>query len=158
MKKLDDAIISYVKELAKAHKFDNLTSTIIGILFAEPEELTMDELAKRTGYSLASVCNKLKFLEQLNIITRKTKPGTKTIFITMEKDMVKMMRQAISEMQIVNIGITKKTLPRIIEQFKNKVKSNKERGQIRMLEKIYEDALRFERIIQELIKRLNEIK
>ena len=73
--------------------FDLLTSKLISILYLEPESISMESLAKTTGYCLASVSNKLKPLEQLGMIERKKKPGSKKLFYYMEKDLSVVMRK-----------------------------------------------------------------
>ncbi|MFH1915832.1 MAG: hypothetical protein ABIJ21_01075 [Nanoarchaeota archaeon] len=97
---------------------DNLESQILAILFIEPEEIAMDELARMTRYSLASVCNKVHQLERAGIIVRRSKPGTKKVFLYMEKDTAKALKNTLKAIQNARIKLVKERLPNIIEKHK----------------------------------------
>ncbi len=105
-------------KIYKDFGFDSLTSRLIMLLYIEPEEISMDELSEKTGYSLASVSNKMKVLEGLRVVSRIKKPGTKKIFFYMEKDMLKLQKQKIEAFYEKFIEPSKKRLPEIISSAK----------------------------------------
>ncbi len=53
------------KESWKLFGLDDLTSTIIGILYIESDDILMDDIVKIKGYSLSTISNKTKILEEL---------------------------------------------------------------------------------------------
>ena len=94
----------------------------------------MDELAKKTGYSLASVSNKVKMLESLGMVTRRTKPGSRKVFLYTEKNLLDIMKQQLIKKQEYAIKMAKGTAFSIIEKNKNKLKSEKQKRKLKIIE------------------------
>ena len=76
MSKTEEEFIEIVATAAKGHGFDDLSSKIIGILYIEPKKLSLDEIAQKTGYSLASISNSVKAIENARVIKKLKKPKT----------------------------------------------------------------------------------
>ena len=51
------------------------------ILLISDEEISMEELAKKTKYSLATLSNTIKFAEKINFVERVSHPGTKSCLL-----------------------------------------------------------------------------
>lgn len=51
------------------------------ILLISEEEISMEELAKKTKYSLATLSNTIKFAEKINFVERVSHPGTKRVYV-----------------------------------------------------------------------------
>ena len=75
MESLDQQFTDFYRVIGRSYNFDDLTTLIYARLFIDPDEVAMEDLAKETGYSLASVSNKLKILETCGVVTRRTRPG-----------------------------------------------------------------------------------
>ena len=103
------------QEMGKLHGWDSLTSKLVGILYIEPGEIALEDLAKRTGYSLASVSNKIRQLEPFGIIQRATKPGTRKVFLSMEKDLLGSHHRHILTVARKKISLAKDRLPGILK-------------------------------------------
>jgi len=110
--------IELIAENRKVNGLDELSSKIIGILFIEPEEVALDELANRTGYSLSAVSTALKFIERAGIVKRSKKPKSKKVYFYMGKDILAMFLQIMRRKYEKIILPSKQKLPRIIEKYK----------------------------------------
>lgn len=143
--------IELIAENSKVNGLDELSSNIIGILFIEPEEVALDELANRTGYSLSAVSTALKFIERAGIVKRTKKPKSRKVYFYMEKDMLAISLQ-ITRRKYENIILpSKQKLPRIIVKYKQE--STKESGEeLGIVENYYKEVLFFEQILKEFIE------
>ena len=61
--------VELLTEVNRRKGLDELTSRIIGILFIEPYEVSLDELSERTGYSMSAVSTAMKLLLGSGIIS-----------------------------------------------------------------------------------------
>lgn len=118
---------------------------IITILYLEPNEISMEDMAKKTGYSLASISNTMKMLESNNFIQRIKKPKTKKVYFFMEKDIAKINLQKI-DMLLMHIKDVLKELPIIMSKYsKNKDKKTKER--LSIIQNYYNQLLNFNDVV-----------
>ncbi|MBM3200077.1 hypothetical protein FJZ53_03995 [Candidatus Woesearchaeota archaeon] len=157
MEKIDQEFVELMKHLVKIQGADDLTALITAKVFLEPSEVAMDDIAKDTGYSLASISNKTKLFEQAGIFKRVTKPGTKKVFFYMEKDVSKMiMNMFLTKVQVITIA--KNKLPDIIKKYKAQSKTEKDKQKLKIIEHYYNDILKFDTIIQEFILKLAKLE
>ncbi len=85
---LKDELNQIMKGIVINSGFPSPFASMISELYFEPEPISMQDLANRIGYSLASISLKLKMFEYLGFISRKKKPGTSKVFLYMEKDLI----------------------------------------------------------------------
>ena len=86
MEELNKEIMALFQEMGRGQGLnDDLLMIIFSTLYLEPEPIAMEELAKKTGYSLASISNKTKLLEPIMDITRTRNPGSKKYIYTWKK-------------------------------------------------------------------------
>ncbi len=137
---------------------DDLLLTIFAKLYIEPEEMAMDDLAKETGYSLASISNKVKVLESMGVIKRIRKPGSKKIFLYTEKDFVKIIKNNLMKKEEYCIKQVKEKVPDLIKKYKNKVRSDREKKKLKILDDYYNQILKFEKIIIIIRKEIEKIE
>ena len=143
--------IELIAENSKGRGLDELSSKIIGILFIEPEEVALDELANRTGYSLSAVSTALKFIERAGIVKRTKKPKSRKVYFYMGKDMLAISLQIMKRKYERIILPSKQKLPKIIEKYKQE--STKESGEeLGIVENYYKEVLFFEQILKEFIE------
>jgi DNA-binding transcriptional regulator GbsR (MarR family) len=136
---------------------DNTNKVIFYNLYLESEAIPMEELAKKTGYSLATVCNKIKFLEHIGLLKKTRKPGSKKIFVYMEKDFLESTKRHFVSQHEPFIRTIKEKLPLLIEKYKGKVKSEDDKKKIKLLENLYKQTLKLEVLIKEIIKKTDEL-
>ena len=143
--------IELIAENSKVNGLDELSSKIIGILFIEPEEVALDELANRTGYSLSAVSTALKFIERAGIVKRSKKPKSKKVYFYMGKDILAMFLQIMRRKYEKIILPSKQKLPRIIEKYKQESTKESEE-ELKIVENYYKEVLFFEQILKEFIE------
>jgi DNA-binding transcriptional regulator GbsR (MarR family) len=147
--------IELMTENSKVNGLDELSSRIIGILFIEPEEIALDELAKRTGYSLSAISTAMKFIERAGIVKRSKKPKSRKVYYYMEKDIlatwIRLMRRKYENI----ILPSKQKLPKIIEKYKQEKSENSEE-ELRIVENYYKQVLYSEQLIKDSIKTLEQ--
>lgn len=147
-----DEFIELMVENTKTNGFDELTSKLIGILYVEPKRVCLDELSKRTGYSLSAVSTSLKFLENAQFVSRSKKPKSRKVFFTMEKNMITKFIQIQKRKQQGVILPTKQKLPKIIEELKKE--NNKD--ELKIAESYLQQVILLEEIMNNMTKMLEE--
>lgn len=158
MEELDQKFIDFYQNVGRSMGInDNLLLKIIAILFLEHKEIAMEDLAKKTGYSLASISSKAKILETMGFARRTSKPGTRKAFLFIEKDFLKLFQQQLIKKQEYLIKQAKEKIPEIIKEYKHKSKTNKQKQKLKILENYHAQILKFEKIIQYMIKKIEEM-
>src|SRR3989338_363741 len=114
MEELDKKFIDVYKEIGRAEGMDELMLIIFARLYIEPEEIAMEDFAKETGYSLASISNKVNMLGSIWPIKKFRKPGTKKIFLYLDKSIIKILKETMLRKQQYSISVVKEKLPSII--------------------------------------------
>lgn len=147
-------VMKLFESISIAYGMDIVTSKIGSIIYLEPEPIALDELANRTGYSLSSVSNKIKKLSRLMPITKSRKPGSKKIFVSIEKKIFKILKIQLQKSREIEIIPIKNKLPRIIKDFKKQAKTEKDKKKIKILEQYHKDVLKFDTIMNKMLKRL----
>ncbi len=150
-----NAFIALIAENSKINGFDELSSKLIGILFIEPEEIALDELANRTGYSLSAVSTALKFIERAGIVKRSKKPKSRKVYFYMEKDMLAMSLQIARRKYEKILLPSKQKLPKIIALYKQDSSKNLV-AELMIVEDYYKSLIFFEQILKEFIEKFED--
>ncbi|MBN1897081.1 MAG: hypothetical protein JW789_05190 [Candidatus Aenigmarchaeota archaeon] len=145
--------IELVKKLNKSKGLDDLTSHIIGILFIEPVEISLEELSERTGYSLSAVSTSMKIMSGSPMIKRIKKPGSRKVYFFMEKDMTQIIHQSMKSV-MGNVLVMKDKLPLLIERYK---KENGPADERRILENHYIMVKKMEAMMGKFAEMMKEI-
>ena len=155
MQGFDQEIAEYFAEASKMQGFDESMGKIVSILFTEPEEITLEDLAEKTGYSLASVSNKVKLLAGMSFVRKESRPGSKRIYVHMDKDFIQVLKKHLTIKQEMLISLAKKRLPEIIGKYSESAKTDKDRQKIKIIEDYYKQVLKAEKIIAKVIELIN---
>jgi len=115
--------------MSKAHGLDTISSCIIAYLSIQTTEVTLEELTKHTGYSLASISTATKALIRMKLINKNKKPGSKKLYLTGNQNPVSMMEEKIHLMKEQEISEQKNKLPKIIKELKIIIKKEKNKDQ-----------------------------
>jgi HTH-type transcriptional regulator, osmoprotectant uptake regulator len=144
-----EEFIDLVADYVGVHGYDKLTCKVIAILYAEPGELSLDEISSKTGYSLSALSTNLKLSEQFGMIKRISKPGSKKAYFYMEKSVWSaFLDHLIMEHDHV-VMPSRHKLPEIIQRLKSeKTKDSKE--EVKIAEKYYKDILLFDKLVHSL--------
>ncbi len=152
-----EEFIELMTENCRMNGLDELSSELIAILYAEPGEISLEELSKRTHYSLSAVCTAAKLIERIGLIKRTRKPGSRKAYFYMEKDLTVFSLDLMKKKYEKIIIPTKQKLPSIIEKYK-KEKSEKSRQELRIVENYYKEVLASEEIIKNIIEIVNKVR
>jgi len=157
MDNLSKDFLEFFQTATGLQGIDASIGTILGVLFMEPEEISMKELAEKTGYSLASICNKIKILEPSGIVKRIRHPHTKKAFLCMEKDMSQIIKSLLLTKQKSVIALGKEKLPELIKKYRNEKLTDEQKKKLMIMEHYYHDLLKFELMINHMVKKLEEL-
>ncbi|KKH99975.1 hypothetical protein EO95_08470 [Methanosarcina sp. 1.H.T.1A.1] len=157
MDQIDREFINYYQRVGKAYGMDSLTATIVARLFIEPGEVSMKELAEETGYSLASVSNKIRQLEPSGFIVRGTKPGTRKVYVRANKDILRVAIGQLIRAQAGEIQPATIEIPRMIEHYQNEDLSEAQKEKIEILKRYHRDMLKLDNILEEVIEKLENL-
>lgn len=150
-----EQFIELMIENVKASGLDETTARITATLFIEQDDISLEELAKKTGYSLSSTSTSLKFMEAAGLVHKFKKPHSKKVYIKMENNIMETMLSMLKKKQQYIIGHAKENLPGIISEYK-KTKSSKH--ELKIIEKYYRDILLAEQIIEDMIKKIEKAR
>ncbi len=153
----EDEFLDFFIQVFRNFGLDTLGAKLIGALFLEPGELSLDELSNRTGYSLASVSSKLKSFESLGLIKRLKKPGSKKIYYYMDSDVTVIMRNKFRAFNNLYFEPAKKVLPTLIERNKNKNLTPLERKKLQIIIDYYAQIKKIERLMSEMSAKLEKM-
>jgi len=148
---LEQDFINMTYEIANRVGQDYLLTLIVSTLFIEPKEITMEALAHKCGYSLASVSQKLKFLAPFNIIEKHTKPGSKKIYLYMKKDFLSIWIHHMINAQAMRVAIAKEKMPLILDKYKQHLKNPREKEIYKILQFYYRQIVIFDKILKATI-------
>jgi DNA-binding transcriptional regulator GbsR (MarR family) len=150
MDECDRAFVTYYQKVGRAYGMDELSSSIFALLFLNPEDISLEDLARETGYSLSSVSNKTRMLEMTGCITRVRKAGSKKVFFFAEKDIMKMTFQMMEKIGSVEVTAARSEIPAIISRLKTPDMSNDQKKKIKILQDYLKGLQKFDKLIQEL--------
>ncbi|MDK2947768.1 MAG: hypothetical protein PWQ63_928 [Methanolobus sp.] len=152
-----DDFIELITQNMKTLGFDEISSKILGVLFIETEEMSLEEIAIETGYSLSAISTAMKNLSQYQVIRRFTKPGSKKVFFFLDKDLVSMEAQ-ILRMKYENLFVSsKKALPGIIEKYEL-LDSELSENELEIADQYYRQISKLEKIIGNLLEAIETVE
>ncbi|MEA3514281.1 MAG: hypothetical protein U9R34_02310 [Nanoarchaeota archaeon] len=155
MKTLDNEFISMYQDMCMMHGMDRALGSIVGILYIEPEPVAMEYIVKKTGYSLASISNKVKMLEQIGMISKTHKPGTKKIYLSVDKDMSKTMIGMLTK-KLAALNMVTSSIPEMLGKYKKKAKTEKDKKKVALVENYYKQISQFEEIITKILQKIEK--
>ena len=156
MGELEKEAIEFMYEL-EMEGMDNTSKVIFYNLYLESDAIPMEKLAEKTGYSPATVCNKIKFLEHTGLLKKTHKPGSKKIYVFMEKNFLESTKRHFVSQHEPYIRTIKEKLPLLIAKYKGKVKSEEDKKKLKLLENLYNQTLKLEILIDTIIKKTHEL-
>ena len=154
---LDKEAMDFMATLGRVYGFSDLQSKAIALLYLEPDEISMEDIAEKTGYSLASISNTMKMLEAFGMIARRRKPKTKKVYFYMEKNLAKLNIMKLAAMRSNFLAPAKEILPALIKKYKNRVKDERSKKKVAIAENYYKQLLCFEGMIAHWIAELEEM-
>ena len=157
MTPIEKDFIDFYGHMGKAFGMGDLMMKIFGLLYLEPKEMAMEDIAKKTGYSLATISNSMKTLEASGIVTRKSKPKTRKVFFYLDKNLLRMNINKFRAAQQLMINPAKIAIPPMIEKYKNKTKDKRSKEQLKLIENYLTQMLEFETVMKKWSKELEKL-
>jgi HTH-type transcriptional regulator, osmoprotectant uptake regulator len=151
-----DDFIDLIVENVKVNGLDDLSSNIIANLYVSPEEVSLEELSKKTGYSLSSVSTSLKMIERFGFVSRMKKPRSRKVYFYMEKDLMTMGMRLMKRKYEKVILPSKRRLPVIIEKYK-KYKSKTSKQEADIAKNYYKQVTASQGMMKKIIKMIEVI-
>jgi DNA-binding transcriptional regulator GbsR (MarR family) len=94
-KNLEEKIYSTFSEVASSIGYSPLHGRIIGVLLVKGRPLSLQELAKETGYSASMISLSLDLLEVLGVIKKVKKTADRQLYISLQGDLLEILKNAI---------------------------------------------------------------
>lgn len=155
MKAPREEFLELMTENIRANGFDELSSKIVAVLFLEPDEISLEDLAHKTGYSLSGVSTSLKFMEAAGLVHKHKKPNSKKVYMHMEKSIIDLLLNMMKKKHDDIIVKSRDALPSIIEHYK---RSKSSRQELRIVENYYKDVLLGDKLIHEFIDKIERLR
>jgi DNA-binding transcriptional regulator GbsR (MarR family) len=92
---IEEKIHSTFASVVKSLGYSEVHGRIISSLFLAEKELSLQELSKKTGYSIPSISISLDLLELLGIIKKKKKAGDRKLYVRLNGDLLEGLRRAL---------------------------------------------------------------
>jgi len=130
-REIENKILSLFSRITSSLGYSQVHGKIIGILMIEGKPLSLQEISKRTRYSLGSISLSLDLLEFFGIIKKFKKSGERKVFVKLTGDLLIGLKNAI----ILKIEKNAEDVINELEYYKKKVKDKKTLKAIKVLEK-----------------------
>lgn len=153
---LEQDFIYFVSKAGATQGLDSFMMKLFAISYISTDDISLDELSKKTGYSLASISNKMKLLESIGLIKKIRKPKSKKIYIKIEKNILKLHRDLLITKEATTIKIAKELLPSIISKHKSKKITKDEKNKLKVIEEYQKQILIVEKVIKKIIKEFDK--
>ncbi|NOQ55877.1 MAG: hypothetical protein GQ477_03655 [Nanohaloarchaea archaeon] len=137
--------------------FDDCTSKIVGALYIEPKEISLETLAQKTGYSLSAVSTAMKLIVNMGMIKRIKKPKSRKVYFFMEKDMVSCMLGHMKKNYELSLHMSRDKLPKIIDKYKSE-KQDGLNAEFMIIERYYKQVVAFEDVMKNFIDALEHLQ
>jgi DNA-binding transcriptional regulator GbsR (MarR family) len=94
-KQLETKILESFATVAETIGYSPLHGKIIGVLLLEGGPVSLEEMAKKTGYSASMISLSIDFLELMEVIKRVKKAGDRKLYVTLNGDLLGILKKAI---------------------------------------------------------------
>ncbi|MBN2203036.1 MAG: GbsR/MarR family transcriptional regulator [Candidatus Aenigmarchaeota archaeon] len=93
-KDIEKGIYTTFAEIATAIGYSEIHGRVIGALLVSNKKLSLNELAKKTGYSLSTVSLSLDLLEFLGMIKKTKKAGDRKLYVELHGNLLEGLKKA----------------------------------------------------------------
>ena len=150
---IEKKIFNSFSELARSIGFSPIHGTIIGSLIIGGGSLSLQDMAKKTGYSISMISLSMDLLELLGIVRKVKKPRDRKLYIELDGDLLESLKKIF--LMRVKKGITGSLYE--FEQSKEKLRKLQGDGKKEVLKAI--DSLEKEiKRLDKYVTLLSEIK
>ncbi len=141
---IHNKIFSTFAEVASSIGYSPLHGKIIGVLLVKNRPVSLQELAKSTGYSTSMLSLSLDFLEILEVVKKVKKEADRKLYVSLSGDLLECLKRAITikveksvRNSLLEFEESKKELAKLNTKDKSEVLNSLEilEGQIKRLNK-----------------------
>jgi len=148
-KEIENDIYSTFAGIASAIGYSEVHGRIIAVLLVEQEPLSIQEISKKTGYSLSSISSSLDLLEIFGMIKKIKKPADKKLYVKLEGDILNGLKRAFTVKIQKNVTETLDKFNEYEKQLKGKKNAIKTLQTLKALKK---EVQRLDRYVSILSK------
>ena len=94
-KEIEEKIYSTFSDVASSIGYSPLHGKIIGVLLVRGKTISLQDLARETGYSASMISLSLDFLEVLGVIKKVKKTADRKLYISLHGDLLEALKTAI---------------------------------------------------------------
>ncbi len=155
---LQQEFIEMATHIGQSIGQEHSMTVIFSILFSEPDAISMEDLAAKSGYSLALISQKIKILESFNIIQRTTRPGSKKVYLYMHKDLLDVWINQIYGPASKKISLAKELSPKLLDKYKNNLQSDRDKKVFNIIQDYYKQTKIIDQMLAEAKKIIEKYK
>lgn len=145
-------------EIFRGYGVDELTARILSILNFEPDDISMEEIAGRTGYSLASISLKMKNIEDFWGIKRIQKPGSRKVYFRMEKNLLDAFTLQVKNGYEAELNIARKKIAPLIDRYRKEASTEEEKKRLAIFENYQQQITSFEELISFIYRKVEQME
>jgi DNA-binding transcriptional regulator GbsR (MarR family) len=93
IQEIEKKIFNTFSELARSMGFSPIHGNIMGSLLVGGGSLSLQDIAKKTGYSISMVSLSMDLLEILGIVKKIKKPGDRKLYIELDGDLLESLKK-----------------------------------------------------------------
>jgi len=94
-KQIESKVLSTFATVASTIGYSDLHGKIIAVLMVEEKPVTLDDIAKRTGYSRGMISLSLDLLEVFGVVKKIKKTADRKLYVQLQGDLLECLRKAI---------------------------------------------------------------
>ena len=143
---IEQNILSTFGQVAESIGYSQVHGKIIGVLLIRGGEMSLQDIAKRTGYSLGMISLSLDLLEVLGVVKKIKKSGDRNVYAKLSGDLLECLKKAF----VIKL---EKSISDSLSGFEEIRKSGRASPEARKaLEKLEKEIRRLERYVSLLSK------
>lgn len=158
MLEIDKEFTEFFSMIARSVGWGGLEGQIVAHLYLEPEPIAMEDLAKETGYSLSSISNTVKILESMGMVERIKRPGTRKVYLYLEKNLMKINRKKVLAAKDNMLRPIMEKLPAMIEKYEKKNLDAESRKKLNIIKEYQRQMKAFEKALDHMIEDLGRVE
>lgn len=94
-KEVQEKVFSTFSDVASSLGYSPLHGKIIGALLVREKQMTLQELARETGYSTGMISLSLDLLEVLGVVKKAKKAGDRKLYVELHGDLLACLKNAL---------------------------------------------------------------
>jgi len=90
----EHSILSTFGQVAESIGYSQVHGKIIGALLVNKKEMSLQDIAKKTGYSVPMISLSLDLLEVLGVVKKSRKQGDRNVYAKLSGDLLECLKKA----------------------------------------------------------------